>query len=59
MTPFNVAAEFFHACESLIGWAGCQQFVASGAVFSAQCEPLVDVNTVGGYCEWMAWAGAL
>lgn len=57
MSPFNVATEFFHACESLKGWAGCQQFVASDAEFSAQCEPLVEVITVEGYCEWMAGLG--
>jgi hypothetical protein len=57
MSPFEVATEFFHSCESLKGWAGCQQFVASDATFSAQCEPLTEVTAVEGYCEWMAGLG--
>ena len=43
MNSFDVASRFFHACESLEGWAGCQQYVADGAAFTAQSEPLVDV----------------
>jgi hypothetical protein len=58
MNSFEVATRFFHACESLEGWAGCEQYVAEGAGFSAQSEPLVDVSTVEGYCEWMAGLGA-
>ena len=57
MSPFDVATEFFHSCESLKGWTGCQQFVASVAEFSAQCEPLAEVTSVEGYCEWMAGLG--
>ena len=59
MTLFETATEFFHACESLKGWAGCQQYVARNAVFSAQSEPLVDVATVEDYCEWMAGLGSV
>lgn len=58
MKPFDVATEFFHACEGLQGWAGCQSFVAEGAEFVAQSEPLVDINSVEGYCEWMAGLGS-
>jgi hypothetical protein len=57
MTAFEVATEFFHACESLKGWQGCEQYVSSGAAFEAQSEPLTDVATVEGYCEWMAGLG--
>jgi len=57
MNSFDVATKFFHACESLEGWAGCQQYVAAGASFTAQSEPLVEVTTVEGYCEWMAGLG--
>jgi len=57
MTAFDNATRFFHACESLQGWEGCKEFVAPGATFEAQCEPLVDVNSVEGYCEWMAGLG--
>lgn len=57
MKPFEVATSFYYACESLKGWAGCQPFVAEGAGFSGQCEPLVDIHTVEAYCEWMAGLG--
>ena len=57
MSAFGTATEFFHACESLQGWEGCKDYVADGAVFSAQCEPLVDIHTVEDYCEWMAGLG--
>jgi hypothetical protein len=58
MDAFEVASAFFHACESLKGWPGCQEFVADGATFSAQCEPLDDVETVEAYCEWMRALGS-
>ena len=57
MSAMDTATRFFHACESLEGWAGCQQFVAPGAAFASQCEPLVDIDTVEDYCEWMAGLG--
>ena len=57
MTAFENATKFFHACETLQGWDGCKEFVASGATFNAQCEPLVDVKTVEAYSEWMAGLG--
>jgi hypothetical protein len=58
MAAFENAEKFFHACESLQGWAGCEQYVAPGATFSAQSEPLVDVGTVEGYVGWMAGLGS-
>lgn len=57
MSEFETATKFFHACESLEGWDGCKAFVAPGADFSGQCEPLVDVHTVEDYCGWMAGLG--
>ncbi|MGI9205344.1 MAG: hypothetical protein ACR2Q3_15115 [Woeseiaceae bacterium] len=54
MSTFDNAAKFFEACETAKGWAGCKEYVADGAPFVAQSEPLVDVNTVEAYCEWMA-----
>ena len=51
---FENARKFFEACEVPEGWAGCKQYVAEGAVFSAQSEPLADIKTVKDYCEWMA-----
>ena len=57
MSAFENAIGFFHACESLKGWDGCQQYVADGASFNAHCEPLVDIDTVQGYAEWMEGLG--
>ena len=57
MTPFETATAFFHACEGLEGWQGCQQYVADNAGFVAQSEPLTEITTVEGYCDWMAGTG--
>jgi hypothetical protein len=57
MSAFETATDFFHACESLKGWEGCKQYVAPGAKFTAQSEPLVEVDSVEGYTEWMAGLG--
>lgn len=57
MTAFETAKKFFLACEASEGWAGCQAYVAEGATFAAQCEPLVGVTTVAAYCDWMAAIG--
>jgi hypothetical protein len=59
MSAFENAKLFFEACESLKGWAGCEQYVAPGATFEAQCEPLTDVRTVEAYCEWMRGFGTV
>jgi hypothetical protein len=58
MEAMQAATNFFHACDGLQGWAGCQQYVAEGASFVAQSEPLAEINTVEGYCDWMAGLGA-
>lgn len=57
MSAFENAGKFFVACEAPSGWEGCKDYVAEGATFSAQSEPLVDVTTVEAYCEWMAGFG--
>ena len=54
MSSMDVAQKFFDACESGKGWAECAQYVADGASFTAQSEPLAEVNTVEAYCDWMA-----
>jgi hypothetical protein len=56
-SAFDTATRFFDACESLKGWAGCAEFVAPGATFEAQSEPIADIVTVEGYCEWMKGFG--
>jgi len=58
MQPFENATKFFHACESLAGWEGCQEYVANSATFSAQSEPLVDIDNVKDYTNWMAAFGS-
>ena len=57
MSAFQTAKNFFHACETLQGWAGCKDYVVGEAPFSAQCEPLTEIHTVEAYCEWMAGLG--
>ena len=59
MTAFENARKFFEACETPKGWAGCKEFVADGATFVAQCEPIADIDTVEGYCEWMLAFGTV
>ena len=59
MSAFDNAKQFYHACERGTGWAGCQQYVADDASFSAQSEPLVDISTVEGYCEWAKGFGTI
>lgn len=53
MSALENAKRFFEACEAPLGWDGCKQFVADGAPFTAQSEPLTGIDTVEAYCEWM------
>ncbi len=57
MTAFENAKKFFAACEAPEGWEGCKPFVAEGAVFRAQSEPLAETKTIQAYCDWMAAIG--
>lgn len=59
MSAFENAQKFFAACEAPEGWAGCAPYVADGATFRAQSEPLTDVNTVEAYAEWMKGFGTV
>ncbi len=59
MTAFENAKKFFAACEAPEGWAGCAPYVAAGATFRAQSEPIVDIDTVEGYAEWMKGFGTV
>lgn len=47
------AKQFFEACETGKGWAGCQAYCHPDATFSAQTGALSGINTVEGYSEWM------
>lgn len=53
MSAFENARKFFESCDAPEGWDGCKPYVADGATFIAQSEPLADIDTVEGYCEWM------
>ena len=57
MSAFENATKFFEACETPLGWEGCKQYVQDNATFVAQSEPIAEINTVEGYCEWMAAFG--
>lgn len=52
-TMAQTARQFFDACETGKGWAGCKSFCHAEATFSAQAEPLADIDTTEGYTEWM------
>ena len=45
------AKAFFVACEE--GQASAAEYIAEGAEFTAQSEPLVEIKTLKGYTEWM------
>jgi predicted ester cyclase len=49
----SIAEKFFVACETGKGWEGCKAYCTDGATFSSQAEPLLDVTTLEGYCDWM------
>ena len=57
MTAFENAKKFFEACEAPAGWEGCQPYVADNATFTAQSEPLAELDTVEAYSEWMMQIG--
>jgi len=59
MNAFENARKFFVACEAPEGWEGCKPFVAEGASFTAQSEPLTGINTIEAYCDWMAAIGTV
>jgi predicted ester cyclase len=49
----EVARAFFDACETGKGWEECQRYCAPDATFSAQAEPLADLQTLQQYTDWM------
>jgi predicted ester cyclase len=49
----QIAEQFFEACETGKGWEGCKTFCTEEASFAAQSEPLVSVNTLREYTDWM------
>ena len=59
MNAFEVANKFFEACEAPLGWKGCKRFVQEDAPFTAQSEPLAEIDSIESYCEWMAAFGTI
>jgi predicted ester cyclase len=54
MSAIHEAAEqFFVACETGKGWAGCERYCHSDASFSAQAGALASIHTLQGYTDWM------
>lgn len=49
----DTAQKFFEACETGHGWDGCKAYCTPGATFSAQAEPLLEINTLAAYADWM------
>lgn len=47
------AAQFFDACETGKGWAGCSQYCHPDASFSAQADTFDGVTTLEQYTEAM------
>lgn len=59
MSGFENARKFFAACEAPEGWAGCAPYVAEGATFRAQSEPIADMDSIEAYAEWMKGFGTV
>jgi predicted ester cyclase len=53
MSISETARKFFEACEIGKGWDECKAYCHSDATFSAQAEPLADVNNLQQYTDWM------
>src|SRR5215510_5297022 len=49
----DIAQEFFVACEAGRGWSGCTEFCKPNATFSAQAEPIMGIETLEQYTDWM------
>lgn len=43
MSAFENSRKFFDACEAAVDWEGCKEYVAAGASFIAQNEPLESI----------------
>jgi predicted ester cyclase len=53
MSISETARKFFEACETGKGWDECKAYCHLDATFSAQAEPLADVNNLQQYTDWM------
>ncbi len=53
MTVVQSAHAFFDACETGRGWAACKAYCLDDASFSSQAEPLLEIETLAAYADWM------
>lgn len=53
MSITETAREFFDACDTGKGWAGCAQYCHDGATFSCQADALAEIGKLEGYADWM------
>ena len=49
----ETAEQFFDACETGKGWAGCKPYCHADATFSSQTGALEGVDTIEAYADWM------
>ena len=49
----ETAMKFFEACEKGKGWDECRNYSKADATFSAQAEPLAEIQSLEQYTEWM------
>jgi predicted ester cyclase len=49
----ETAMKFFKACDDGKGWDACKSYCTADATFSAQAEPLVEIQSLEQYTEWM------
>ena len=49
----ETAKKFFDSCEKGKGWDECKNYCTADATFSAQAEPLAEIQSLEQYAEWM------
>jgi predicted ester cyclase len=49
----ETAMKFFEDCEKGKGWGECKNYCKADATFSAQAEPLAEIQSLEQYTEWM------
>src|SRR5215469_2134384 len=49
----ETARAFFDACETGQGWAACSAYCQPDASFTAQAEPLAEMQSLEQYTDWM------
>ena len=49
----GIADKFFKALEEGKEWEGCNEYCTADATFSAQAEPLADMQHLHQYADWL------